>query len=511
MPLSEFILQVLLALPVYWILGKVIHHTAKLARKRKRGCRDPPTFRHSDTIWGLDLFFKTMNAFQGGRYLETHSALFSDFTSKTFESHSFGTTVYQTYDPEVSKAFQSIYCHDFGIEPLRYHVAENLWGNGIVVSDGRKWADARNFIRSSFDIVHTANLERLSHHVDKFMNLLPRDGSTIDLQPSFKRLILDTSSEFIFGESLNSLEHPDHRFMHAFEYAQRGTGIRAVLGRLKFLHRDKRWFEACKQVTEFCDERVKEAVARLEKEKERRTETDRLRLVDEAAKVTGDQYTLRSLILSVFSPAHDGAAIALSNAFFHLSRHPRAWQKLREEIMESKQQSITYELLNSMHYLKNILRETHRVTPIVSLNQRICLRDVVLPRGGGTDGNHPLYICKGDIVEVDYRKMMRSPEIWGDKAGDFVPERWEKTRPTWEYTPFGGGPRACPGQRLVFTECAYTVVRMLRVFEQLENRDQELEWKEEMRMTFQSRNGALVGLIPSRDQGPRQLFAAAPF
>lgn len=121
--------------------------------------------------------------------------------------------------------------------------------------------------------------------------------------------------------------------MEAFEYAQRGTGIRATLGRLSVLHRDKKWFEACKKVTELCDKYVDEAISRVEKGKERHTEKNRLRLVDEAAGITKDRYTLRSLIMSVFSPAHDGAAVALSNAFFHLARHPQIWDKLRAEIL----------------------------------------------------------------------------------------------------------------------------------------------------------------------------------
>jgi cytochrome P450 len=146
--------------------------------------------------------------------------------------------------------------------------------------------------------------------------------------------------------------------MEAFEYAQRGTGIRAILGRLAFLHRDKKWIDACSQVTGFCDSRVGEALVRIDKKEERRTEGDRLRLVDEAAKNTKDKYTLRSLILSVFSPAHDGAAVALGNVFFHLARHPRIWRKLLDEITMSQDEAITYELLNSYQYLKNVLRES---------------------------------------------------------------------------------------------------------------------------------------------------------
>ena len=90
---------------------------------------------------------------------------------------------------------------------------------------------------------------------------------------------------------------------------------------------------------------------------------------------------------------------------------------------------------------------------------------------------------------------MRDKLFWGPNADLFVPERWESMRPGWEYTPFGGGPRSCPGQRLVFTESAYVLVRLLREFAKVECRDEVWEWKEEMRMTFQSRNGWLVGLV----------------
>lgn len=142
-----------------------------------------------------------------------------------------------------------------------------------------------------------------------------------------------------------------------------------------------------------------------------------------------------------------------------------------------------------------ILLLAHRVTPFATLNQRQCLETTVLPFGGGPDGKSPLYVEKGDNVEVNYRAMMRDQTFWGEDADKFVPERWEYVRPGWDYTPFGGGPRVCPGQRLVFTEGAYVLVTLLRRFAEVENRDPVLEWKEEMRMTFQSKNGCLVGFI----------------
>ena len=102
---------------------------------------------------------------------------------------------------------------------------------------------------------------------------------------------------------------------------------------------------------------------------------------------------------------------------------------------------------------------------------------------------------KGDVIEINYRAMQRDKDLWGDDAEEFQPERWVTIRPTWEYTPFGGGPRTCPGIRLVYTESAYVIARMVRQFSGLENRDPVTKWEEEMRMTFQSKNGTKVGLV----------------
>lgn len=181
--------QSLTTICTFLLLAKLIVHVRFTIRKRQNGCTDPPFYPHYDPVWGIDLFINKMRALSSGTYLDSSAAVYRLFASKTFMSKSFGSTTYHTIDSEVVKNYQSIFFSNFGIEPLRYHLAENLWGNGIVVADGQRWASARSFIRSSFDVVHTANIERLEYHVDRMMSLIPRDGTTIDLMPLFKRLV----------------------------------------------------------------------------------------------------------------------------------------------------------------------------------------------------------------------------------------------------------------------------------------------------------------------------------
>jgi cytochrome P450 len=77
----------------------------------------------------------------------------------------------------------------FGLQPLRYEGGKGFFGNGLLVTDGAQWKSSRALIRPAFDIAHIANFDRLSGYVERFMSLLPRDGSTLDLFPLFKRLV----------------------------------------------------------------------------------------------------------------------------------------------------------------------------------------------------------------------------------------------------------------------------------------------------------------------------------
>ncbi|KAF2493923.1 cytochrome P450 [Lophium mytilinum] len=126
---------------------------------------------------------------------------------------------------------------------------------------------------------------------------------------------------------------------------------------------------------------------------------------------------------------------------------------------------------------------------------RECTESVVLPSGGGKGGIAPLYVQKGEIVERNFRYMLRDKDFWDEDAEEFRPERWEKICSTWEYAPFGGVPHICPVMRLVFTEVAYTVVTIAREFVRLESRDAE-PWTEQMRANFENKHGANIALIP---------------
>lgn len=118
--------------------------------------------------------------------------------------------------------------------------------------------------------------------------------------------------------------------------------------------------------------------------------------------------------------------------------------------------------------------------------------------GGGEDGNSPVFVPKGTIVNYSIYAMHRRKDFYGPDADVFRPERWEdgQLQPRWEYLPFNGGPRICIGQQYALTEAAYVTVRMAQEFKTLESRDPG-PWVESLTLTICSLNGTKVSVIPA--------------
>lgn len=83
-----------------------------------------------------------------------------------------------------------------------------------------------------------------------------------------------------------------------------------------------------------------------------------------------------------------------------------------------------------MKYLNWTIKEALRLNPPVASNQREAVRDTVLPRGGGRNGDEPLFVKKGTNLRYVTWSMQRRPDLFGGDAEEFRPERWEDLRVT---------------------------------------------------------------------------------
>ncbi|KAG4427616.1 hypothetical protein IFR05_016900 [Cadophora sp. M221] len=307
--------------------------------------------------------------------------------------------------------------------------------------------------------------------IDNLLNAIPREGGVIDLQPLFFRLTLDVTTEFLFGESIESLKVPESTgedtFAKAFNVAQEYVAKRFRLLDLYWLIDGKRFRDACTKVHYFADKIIDRNLA--EDSLEGQGKYVFLRAM---SKKTPNRTVLRSQIINILTAGRDTTACLLSWAFFLLVRHPNVLAKLRSEIAAQSNVELTRSNLRNMKYLQSILKETLRLYPSVPVNTRTTVRTTILPTGGGPDRKSPVLVPKGTAVAYSVYTMHRRPDLYGMDAELFRPERWDEDMPLnhaetnakWGYLPFNGGPRICLGMDFALVEAAYTIVRVVQRF-----------------------------------------------
>lgn len=486
-----------------WIKNSVRHWQAS----KRHDCQKPPSVSQRDSLFGIGLMLSLHRALKRNNRNMSIVQLFSAH-GRTFQAPSSTSTTFYTIEPKNLQAIFSTDASSWGVGPMRRFAFEPFVGKGIMCVDGKDWEHSRALIKPLFSRtqiadLHLADFER---HVDRLVDLIPRDGSTVDLQPLLARLALDASTEFLFGEALGALQKDGYsnksaEFLKAYSYGQFVLGKRLHLPKWNVLTVDKKFRQSCSIAHAFVDECISRAWTAISKAQGHEKSQERHILAYDLVSRSRDIGDVRNQLLNIFLPAHEAVGVASTNAFFHLARNPHVYQKLRQEILkaEAEDKNWTFERLKSVKYLQFVINESFRLNPSIGTNTRMALKDTILPTGGGPSGTSPIYVRRGDIATTSFYALHRTKDVFGDDAEIFRPERWAGLRPPpWNFLPFGGGPRVCPGQNLALTEISYALVKIVGAFDAIENRDPVMEFVEVYKITTDSGNGAKVALFPER-------------
>ncbi|KAF2159577.1 hypothetical protein M409DRAFT_70900 [Zasmidium cellare ATCC 36951] len=376
--------------------------------------------------------------------------------------------------------------------------------SNIINQDGAAWRHSRDLINPLFKRAELDDVERFKKFVDRMITLIPRDESTVDMHPLLRKLFLDSSSEFCFGESIDSLRDRTGQadaFIAAFNRATTGDGKRIhptrTFRKLMFKYtKDDEWMADVKIVHDYIDR----CIARHRDTNADMTAKQRKGyfILKGMSKDVSDPVELRFQLLGIFSTARELTAMAFANTLFLLARQPDLWQELRAEAQGLGGKAPTsFEELKSIPLFRYTIMEALRVRSPIVLTRRQAARDTVLPRGGGPDGSSPVLIPKGSMVWCDKYANTRETTTWGPDLDTFRPSRFEGKKLGWEFTPFSGGPRICPANQQVISQCVYLLLRLVQEFESIENRDPVFGFKETLMMCIESRNGCEIALHPN--------------
>uniref|UniRef100_A0A1B6KJP3 Cytochrome P450 n=2 Tax=Graphocephala atropunctata TaxID=36148 RepID=A0A1B6KJP3_9HEMI len=165
-----------------------------------------------------------------------------------------------------------------------------------------------------------------------------------------------------------------------------------------------------------------------------------------------------------FLAGYETPGNTLACSLFEVAKQPAIQQALYEEInrvLSKYDGEVTFDALQDMKYLRQIVTETLRKYTPLTLIFRRCTKDYTIP-------DTSTVIQKGTLVLIPLKSIHEDPDYHPDPA-TFDPERFSEentaSRHMAAYMPFGIGPRFCPAVLYSHIEIRTALVYLLRQFE----------------------------------------------
>lgn len=106
-------------------------------------------------------------------------------------------------------------------------LTQKFLGDGIFNADREIWSECRALLRPQFLKQRVSDLQTFETHISELITLIPKDGETFDIMDLWYRFTLDTSCEYLFGQSVGSLANPKVLF-HSLSSEYIGLLFRSI-------------------------------------------------------------------------------------------------------------------------------------------------------------------------------------------------------------------------------------------------------------------------------------------
>lgn len=359
-------------------------------------------------------------------------------------------------------------------------------GDGLLVSNGKKWHQRRKVITPAF---HFKILEDFVEIFDKQGDLFvekmakKKSRTPLDIFPDVTLCALDTICESAMGTSINAQVNSDSPYVEAVKEITNVIHLRTFdfLLRLDGLFRisslARRQKRALKVLHNFTDNvilaRRNELVNSIEEQRVDKNDND-LGIKKKSAfldillqsTIEGKPLTnleIREEVDTFMFEGHDTTSSGICFVLYNLAKYPeiqeKVWDEIQTVIGTDVNVPVIMQQLNDMHYLELVVKETLRLYPSVPLFGRKIREDIEI--NGKTIPENANFLVGTYFMGRD-ADLFPNPE-------EFIPERYngttsaEKQNP-YAYIPFSAGPRNCIGQKFAMLELKSMVSKVIRHF-----------------------------------------------
>nr|WDY85988.1 cytochrome P450 347B4 [Pagiophloeus tsushimanus] len=383
-------------------------------------------------------------------------------------------------DPEfvnkiLVKDHKSFYNNDFYIDK----VADPLFGQNPFVLRDQDWKDTRQMLTPGFTSGKMKHLYQILHGIaDKFTNFIEHHPTAatdgINTRELAKRYTLDNVAKAAFGidgKSFESYTELSEFMKIANEMLSPGSlsGIMLQLNAvLPFLGR----LLSVKMVPKDVEHKLVGIVSDVVKH---RTENnvqsnDYFQFILQLAKEKGlSDSQIAAHGVTFFFDGYETSSNILTSLLLNLAINPKYQEKIRQEIKKVEEENgngISYETLSEMKWMDACINETMRISPFFDIFVKLCTQPYEYTPNNPEFKKISVKLYPGDTIILPY-SMLMNDEKYFDNPKKFFPERFlDKDSINKScFFPFGGGPRACIGQRFGQMQLKLGAAQVIKHFE----------------------------------------------
>ncbi|GLU10132.1 hypothetical protein SLE2022_269530 [Rubroshorea leprosula] len=362
-------------------------------------------------------------------------------------------------DPELMKEVLSNKLGNFQKPPLNPLIL--ILSRGLASLEGEKWANRRRMINPAFHLEKLKGMipvfaTSCCQMIEQWKNMAGlQENFEIDVWPELQKLTADVISRSAFGssyeegkkifelqkelikltiEAMQSVYVPGFRFVPTKENLRK-TLNKEITGMLKNIIQRK---EHAMETRQSKDDDLLGMLLQYSHQNDS---------VEHANGKENRGMTIEDVIeecKQFYIAGQETTSSLLTWTIIVLAMHPDWQQKAREEVLQ----------------VTMVLYEVLRLYPPVIAQYQHCYKKTRIGE-----------ICIPAGVEIILPTLLihHDPELWGDDAKEFKPERFSegvfkasKDQPA--FFPFGWGPRTCIGQNFAMLEAKVALVMILQHF-----------------------------------------------
>jgi cytochrome P450 len=342
---------------------------------------------------------------------------------------------------------------------------------GVFSAEGEDWMRQRRMVMAGFDPGHVRAyypaLVKVAQRLVKRWTHAARRHETIVLQSDLMRYTVDTIAGLAFGAEVDTLgsdgdviqQHLDKVFPALF----RRITAPIPLWRLFPSRADRALARSMLEVNKAVDSFIVQARTRMQAEPQRHTQPQNLLEAMLAAADRPDSgltdAQVAGNVMTMLLAGEDTTANTIAWMIYLLWTHPQALSRACDEVRDKVRdcQQPTMDEVADLEFIEACIHETMRLKPVgpqlpLQANADVLVGDVQVPKG---------------TIVINLLRVDSVREDLVPQAALFEPERWlEANNPAKRLsTPFGAGPRICPGRYLAMLEMKIAMTVLLGHFD----------------------------------------------